>query len=516
MNHGFCNKCNALVPARQEERDGKVYLVKDCPSCGITETLIAADAERYRNKRLLDSGFDYRHCKLDCLHCKHPKDPNIVFVDITNRCNMNCPICINNTPSMGFLFEPPIDYFDKIFRYFSRFDPKPSIQLFGGEPTVRDDLIDIVKMARSYGLPTRVVTNGIKLADPEYCRALIENRATILIAYDGANPETYRVLRGSEKFLDLKLKAIENIRKFKGAKVVLMSLLAKGFNDKAISELLDYVHERRDIIRGIYFMPLAHTWDKKDFDLEPERITSEDVEVIVNDAYPDARVDFIPAGFLGQLPNIRKYLKIKPLPFVGAHPNCESMYLLVSNGERYVPMAWYLKGSMIELGQGLMKAEQSLARRVRSQESSLFGGLLRRLRLQTPYLRARAALAVGRTVLRHARVGRFFKGRGPMKLYHAIALLLRLATGSRTKTALARHTTAQNTLQIIVLPFEENAVLETERLERCPAAFAYYDPEEDRVRHVPVCAWGIHKTAALKLVARHYGTLTPAAARRRA
>ena len=46
-----------------------------------------------------------------------------------------------------------------------------------------------------------MVTNGIKLADEEYCRKLIETRATILFAYDGDNPETYRVLRGNEKIL---------------------------------------------------------------------------------------------------------------------------------------------------------------------------------------------------------------------------------------------------------------------------------------------------------------------------
>jgi len=506
MNRGFCNKCNALVPAAHEYRDGKVFLVKDCEKCGRTETMIASDAERYRNKRALDSGFDYRDCKLDCLNCRHTRSPGVVFVDITNRCNMNCPICINNTPSMGFLFEPPIEYFDKIFSHFSHYEPKPWMQLFGGEPTVREDLIDIVNLARSYGLRTRVVTNGIRLADEDYCRRLVESRATILIAYDGADPETYRTLRGNARYLDLKHRAIENLRKLCRSKVVFMSLIAKGFNDKTVPELLAYTHERRDLVRGIYFMPLVHTWDKKSFDLEPERITSEDVEKIVNDAYPGSRVDFIPAGFLGQLPNLRKYLRIKPLPFLGAHPNCESMYLLVSNGERYVPMAWYLKGSIIELGQALMRAEAKVAAAAESQRRSVTGKVLRGLHLQDAYLRGRALLAVGTTVLRHARLDRFLRGRGPMKLYHAAALVLRLVTGSRTRTALARHSTAESTLQIIVLPFEENAVIETERLERCPAAFAIYDPVEDRVKHVPVCAWGVHKTAAMKLVADYYRT----------
>ena len=85
-------------------------------------------------------------CSLNCTKCQIDHKPNMVFLDVTNRCNMNCPICINNTPSMGFLFEPPIEYFDTIFKHFAQITPKPSIQLFGGEPTVRNDLFDIIKL----------------------------------------------------------------------------------------------------------------------------------------------------------------------------------------------------------------------------------------------------------------------------------------------------------------------------------------------------------------------------------
>jgi len=59
-------------------------------------------------------------------------------------------------------------------------------------------------------------------------------------------------------------------------------------------------------------------------------------------------------------------------------------------------------------------------------------------------------------------------------------------------------------LQIIVLPFEDKGNLETERLERCPAAFAFYDPELDQVKHVPVCAWSLHKTQTMRRIADYY------------
>jgi uncharacterized radical SAM superfamily Fe-S cluster-containing enzyme len=50
----------------------------------------------------------------------------MVFVDLTNRCNMNCPICIANIPAMGFTFHPPIEYFEKVSGGIAWMQPVPS------------------------------------------------------------------------------------------------------------------------------------------------------------------------------------------------------------------------------------------------------------------------------------------------------------------------------------------------------------------------------------------------------
>jgi hypothetical protein len=511
LNLAYCGKCGKLAPAAPVERDNRILLVKTCSACGPTESLISGDAARYQAKRSLDLGHDYKGCALDCTNCRRGKQPNMVFLDVTNRCNLNCPICINNTPSMGFLFEPPMEYFDRILKHFSRADPKPAIQLFGGEPTVRKDLFEIIQLSRSYGLPTRVVTNGLKLADEEYCRKLIASRATILIAYDNDNPRTYGVLRGSEKALGLKQQALENIRRIGGAKVALMSLVAKGFNDQALPKLFKLCHEAREQVRGIYFMPLAHNWAPERLELETERITSEDVEGLVARIWPEESVDFIPAGFFGQLRVLSKYLRLKPMPFAGAHPNCESMYLLVSDGTRYLPLNHYLRASAVTLGRDLLDAERRMAGREEALQSGSFGRTLAALRLRNAWLASSAAIAMGRVFLRHLRVGRLLKGRGPVKLWHGAMVPLKLLFSSRSRNVLARHTNTQHSLQLIVLPFEDRSTLETDRLERCPAGFAYVDPKDGRVRTVSTCAWGVHKTAIMREIMTFYNAAEPAA-----
>jgi hypothetical protein len=113
-------------------------------------------------------------------------------------------------------------------------------------------------------------------------------------------------------------------------------------------------------------------------------------------------------------------------------------------------------------------------------------------------------LSVLGTVRRHARLGKLLRGRGPAKLWHLAAIPVNLMVGVRSRDVFKRHTTWQGQLQLITLPFEDNQNLETERLERCPNAFAFYDPENDRVNYVPTCAWGHHKTETMRRIAEYY------------
>ncbi len=486
------------------DADGRVWLVKQCPACGETRTLISSDARRYRMKRSLDSGCAYVGCDLECVDCPHKTEPSFVFLDVTNRCNLNCPICINNTPSMGFVFEPPLEYFQQVFSRLHHYRPRPPVQLFGGEPTVREDLFEIIGMARSYGLPVRVVTNGLRLADPDYCRRLVRSRATILIAYDGARPRTYRTLRGSEKALELKTRAIENLRTFPKAKVALMTCVAKGFNDDELPDLLALCHGLGGNLRGVYFMPLVPSWDPNEFPFEPEPVTVEDIELMVEQCFGGERIEFIPAGVFGSVPRLTEYLRLKRTPFMGAHPNCESLYLLLSDGDRYVPLSRFLRGTVPDVIRSLIEAERRFARVEQDLRTSARGRLLDALGVREGWLTLRAWLGAGRAVLGHLRLGRMLRGKGVRKVWHGAALVAGLPLGRERRGLLRRHLACADSLQLIVLPFEYDATLETERLERCPNAFVYYDPAADRLGTVPACAWGRHKNQVLRRIADHY------------
>ena len=211
VNYGVCRTCRRRVPVAHAIRNGKVYVAKDCPQCGPSEMLVSSDAATWQHKREV-WGYDPDeplHCSLHCETCAREHHPRMVFLDVTNRCNMNCPICIANIPGMGFEFNPPLEYFERVCAGLAAMDPPPTVQLFGGEPTVRDDLFEIIAMARAQDLPISLVTNSMRLADEEFCRQVCERRIDMLLAFDGRGEEIYRRMRGSAASYYKKLQALE-------------------------------------------------------------------------------------------------------------------------------------------------------------------------------------------------------------------------------------------------------------------------------------------------------------------
>lgn len=511
VNRALCNSCKSWVPADRVTRDGKVYLKKTCPKCGVTEALVSSDAARHNLKRDLDPGFDHRDCgAVQCTECSYHRRPTYAFVDVTNRCNLNCPMCADSVASHNFAFDPPLEHFRKIFEHLHQFDPLPTVALFGGEPTVREDLIEIIKLARSYGLDVRVLTNGLKLADEEYCRKLVAARPHLLVSYDGCKPATYAQLRRSPKVLDQKRKAVENLGKCRRARVSYVTCLAWGLNHKEVPDILEFCHRQRDILHGIYLMPLVQVWESDEFSYTPDRMTTEDVERFVAECFPDYNVQFISLGVASHFTKVAQYLGRGALPYPGTHPNCESFYLLISDSQKYLPVDYYLKKPFPEVAREFVKLEERLVAREKRWETSAIGRFLRVVHLRTFFLKFIGRLNILGAVRRSVRFSRFFKGKGLGKAYHAFMGTVELLFRRKSRAVRERHMTAQDVLRIIVLPLEDDPIVETDRLGRCPSVHVYYDPRTGDFKYVPVCSWRFFNKRILGELAACYSAKAPA------
>ena len=493
-NFGLCDRCGKRVPAGHEIRDGRAYLTKDCPDCGRTEALVSSDAARWQHKR------DIYHydpdevlsCTLNCATCAKDHHPRIVFLDVTNRCNLDCPICLANVPGMGFVFNPPLEYFEKIFAEIGTWSPQPRIELFGGEPTVREDLFEIIEMARANKLPVSVVTNSVRLADEEYCKRICEAKVDLLLAFDGRDPEIYERMRGSATAYEKKLKALENVRKYTRRRHTVVCTLARGLNDRHMRDHFEFMHENRAIIRRLFFIPLTELWEKDDYETGVST-TTEDVEQILDEAFEDETLEFVPIGMFGFIEAAHGFFGKSRVRFSTVHPNCESGAFLVSDGERYHPISSYMKRPLTEVAsEFVLRAEKINPKLARLDPKKWF----QRLRGKLLALRTFGPLVLGAVDFRKVMIGNRFLGM--MRVLGGTLL------GKSFSDLMRRHTRIKDTVDITILPFEEPHSLESARLERCSAAFAYVDPDTDRVETVPFCTWCLYRKEVFRKIADKY------------
>jgi len=150
----MCEQCYRHVPADRFERDGQIWLGKTCPKHGYHECLVEKDANFYLN---------HKYAK---------RSPSSYWLDITNRCNLDCPHCYQIPDNESK--DPGIDYL--LMQVKSWPDDGYPISLVGAEPTTRKDLADLVRAIQALpGKPRMImiVTNGINLGKEEYAKKFV-------------------------------------------------------------------------------------------------------------------------------------------------------------------------------------------------------------------------------------------------------------------------------------------------------------------------------------------------------
>ncbi len=495
VNRGYCVTCSRPLPVQRVQRDNCLYLVRDCPTCGHNETLISRDAQAYyRKRRLCGYTTDARAtCSMECLNCTHPVVPRLVVIDVTNHCNMNCPICLANIPAMGFDFHPPIGYFEKIFKALNKMSPKPRVQLFGGEPTCRDDLIDILKMAQKYKLECRVVTNGMRLADEDYCKRMLATNPRLLLGLDGLNPEVQKKLRKNPGSLKVKLKAIENIEKYTKSKIILMVTCGVGVSEDLMPGLVEFAHRKSNLIYIMTLIPLQATVGPER--VEHETSTVEDVENLMAKCFPG--LEFIPVGALRLLETFQKTYNTR-ITLGGAHPSCETVTLMLGDAEKYHPVSEYLKVPLYQLIEEMIEWDRRMGPKVeRGVLGRLFGKIGRRIHF---------GLGLAGRARRYLRLDKII---GPRWFLRLLAMVWdKIKTFDTWKAVAARHIAVRAALQIYVLPYEEIGCVEAARLVDCPIAFGCEHPETGEVITVPFCSYFVYKNDILRKSAERWGVMS--------
>ncbi len=379
QTYSVCPECFRMIPAKIVNRDGKLFMVKECPEHGKFEELYWADYDLYKDfmSRLkTGKGIDNpqtkaeKGCPWDCGLCPlHMSSSVLVNIDVTNRCNFRCPICFANAAASGKIWDLSKDEVAKILdNIMSEVPPALAVQFSGGEPTVRDDLPELVALAKEKGIrQIMIATNGARLAEkPDFLKALADaGTSTLYLQFDGVTEKPYKLARGFNAF-PLKKMVIENVRRIGRPNIVLVPTVVKGVNDSQVGDIIRFAAQNSDVVRGVDFQPVALTGRLPQEEREKMRITIPELfDAIEEQTNGDIKKrDFytIPSMF-----PIIEWLRVvsgngSNYPRVRTHPLCGGGTYVFVDGGRFIPITRVIDvDKFIKLTEkGVSKAEMVL------------------------------------------------------------------------------------------------------------------------------------------------------------
>lgn len=251
----------AEAQLRRDDKTGAVFLHKACPTHGAFTVPVwrgRLDFEKWTaGAQRLGPG-EGLHCPSNCGICaEHGRGTCCALLEVTKRCNLYCRYCFAHGGETDG--EPSLPQLKQAVDDILRQCGTPLLQLSGGEPTLRDDLPELVAYARERGCPAvQLNTNGLRLAEePEYVHRLAQAGLTIVfLQFDGVTDEVYRILRGRD-LLETKLCAIENCGRERIG-VTLVPTVVRGVNDGMLGDIIRLGASLSPAVRGVHFQPVSH------------------------------------------------------------------------------------------------------------------------------------------------------------------------------------------------------------------------------------------------------------------
>jgi uncharacterized radical SAM superfamily Fe-S cluster-containing enzyme len=350
----LCPECSKIIPATILERDGKVFMEKACPNHGFVRDLVYSDAELYKkcerwtyedgdgilNPQIKGAKVCPDDCGLCDLHISHATLANI---DLTNRCNLRCPICFANANVQGYVYEPTYEQVVEMLKMMREVKPvfPPAIQFSGGEPTIHPRFLDIIKAARSLGFShLQIASNGIRIAkDMNFAQQCRESGLyTVYLQFDGTNEEVYKKTRGLKGLWELKQKAVENARAAE-LRIVLVPTIIKTINDDQVGKILQFAIDNSDVISGISYQPVAFTGRISTEERERQRYTLSDLakDIEIQTGYLKAMEDWYPLSVTSPFSKLLSAIWKYDVAKITSHADCGiGSYIFVNRNTRSV------------------------------------------------------------------------------------------------------------------------------------------------------------------------------------
>jgi uncharacterized radical SAM superfamily Fe-S cluster-containing enzyme len=265
------------IKAQIIERDGEVWMVKDCPIHGHFEDMMAIDVKFLTHIEKMFPGRDIDAHSDEKLHnhgtstIKYGRGA-VLTVDLTNRCNMMCDPCFMDANQVGFVHELSWEDIKQVLDNAITIKPRRqmSVQFSGGEPSISPHFIESIKYSRKVGYNSvQAATNGIEFAkSKDFCREAAEaGLRYVYLQFDGVGNDANSHRQVGNLF-DVKMRAINNLHEA-GVEIVLVTTLVNGINNDQVGSIVRFALDNPKKIAFLSFQPVSFTG--RDEEITPQR-----------------------------------------------------------------------------------------------------------------------------------------------------------------------------------------------------------------------------------------------------
>jgi uncharacterized radical SAM superfamily Fe-S cluster-containing enzyme len=356
----LCPECVKIIPAVLYEEAGALVMKKECQDHGEFKEVCWSDVDMYlkaeswafdgvgiQNPAITDATV----CPYECGLCNlHYSNTALCNIDLTNRCNLKCPVCFANANAAGYVYEPSFEQIIYEFAVLRAQRPIPvnAIQFAGGEPTISDDFVRYVQAAHDMGFAQiQVATNGIRIAtEPGFIEdATRAGLNTVYLQFDGLKEENYIMARG-KPLLQIKKNAIQRIRDMSEPRptIALVPTMVGSFNEDQVGPIMEFAIENSDVVKGVNYQPVSLTGRIPDEEREKLRYTLSDLAHDFADqtgyAEPD---DWYPVPFVAPISELVSIITDSPKTSFTSHPGCGlASYFFLEKDKDPIPLTRFV------------------------------------------------------------------------------------------------------------------------------------------------------------------------------
>lgn len=266
----LCPICLKRINARVITKNGRTLISKTCPDHGKFECFHAWD-DPFLYKKFLRLSERKRGFVRD------------TTLDVTSKCNMDCPFCFS--AMKGEAYAPGVGYLVGKAKSWG----EGSILLYGGEPTLRKDVFEIIRQIKHIGLKVQILTNGLKLSPCFLKKLESAGLDRIQLQFDSLDDDINMAMR-KRKLIEHRLQLIKDLRKT-SINITLFAVFIKNLNDGQVDKIISFAADNCDKVVSVTLTPVSPEGHSNNFKME--YMSADEIMKPIEEKFGIKKEDFV-------------------------------------------------------------------------------------------------------------------------------------------------------------------------------------------------------------------------------